>query len=135
MEALRRRAGRILAGALLAALFTAGAHAEPRAVRAEVEPIDAVARGPSVEARLAEIRRRIQRVLEYPSLARSRGLEGTTRIQFEVRRDGEAAGVRVAGSSGHWLLDRAAERCVRRAAPLPWVHGRLEVPVRFALDD
>ena len=32
-------------------------------------------------------------------------------------------------------LDRAAERAVSDAAPLPWVYGEVTVPVRFALRD
>jgi len=97
--------------------------------------VDLVPQGPTVEERLAEIRRRVQRVLVYPPIARWRGLEGTTRLEFEIGADGRARGLAVARSSGSWLLDRAAERALRTAGELPYVWGRLSLPVRFALAD
>ena len=101
---------------------------------AEVRLVDAVPAGPSVSERLTEIRRRIQAVLVYPRLARREGVEGEALVRFEVGRDGAAQGVRVFATSGKPSLDRAAVRAVNSAAPLPWVYGRLEVPVRFALE-
>lgn len=95
---------------------------------------DAVPLGPSVEARLAEIQSRVARAVVYPPVARRRGWEGVARVRFAVERDGRAVDVRVARSSGHPALDRAAERGVDAAAPLPWVYGRVEVPVRFDLE-
>jgi TonB family protein len=142
---VRRAAPLALGLALLAAPAPAprAAEAEPAAaveigaVAAEprVEDVDAVPRGPSLDERLAEIRRRIQEAVEYPPLARRRRLEGVARVGFEIDpQERRALGVALVASSGHPLLDRAAERSVARAAALPWVHGRLEVPVRFALD-
>ncbi|MEB2344195.1 MAG: energy transducer TonB [Deltaproteobacteria bacterium] len=96
---------------------------------------DAQPAGPSVEERLEEIRRRLAAVLEYPPIARRLELEGTAWLRFEVDRAGVAHAVELARSSGHDVLDRAALRTVGRAGPLPWVYGRIEVPVRFALDD
>lgn len=98
-------------------------------------PIDAMPTGPSVEERLATIRDRVQAAVEYPPLARERGLEGVAHVRFAIERSGRPVGVDVARSSGHRLLDRAAAKSVDRAAPLPWVYGRVEVPVRFDLDD
>jgi protein TonB len=72
-------------------------------------------------------------VLVYPPLARRRGTQGTTRLAFEIGADGRARGVAVAQSSGFALLDRAALRAVHEADQLPYVYGRLEVPVRFEL--
>jgi len=48
------------------------------------DAIDAFPRGPSVEERLAEIRRRIQDAVEYPPLARRRRLEGVARVAFDA---------------------------------------------------
>jgi protein TonB len=96
---------------------------------------DAVPVGPSVDERLAEIRRRIQAALVYPPLARLQRVEGTALVRFEIGRDGAAREVRVFRTSGKPSLDRAATRAVAAAAPLPWVYGRLEVPVRFALEE
>jgi TonB family protein len=101
-----------------------------------VAAVDAIPPGPSVDERLAEIRRRIQAAVEYPPIARTRGLEGVARVGFEIDpRERRAHGVRLVASSGHPLLDRAAERSVARAGTLPFVWGQLVVPVRFELDE
>lgn len=127
------RASRLLGLALLATAVL-GAGPEPGARVARVELMDAVPTGPSVEERLEEIRRRIQAAVVYPPSARARGLQGVARVRFAIAHDGHTRGIELATTSGHWLLDRAATRSVREAEPLPWVYGRLEVPVRFALE-
>jgi protein TonB len=136
----RRRAAAGLAALAAAAGLGAAAAwgAAPAASSAEVGLAhgvveDAAPRGPHVEARLARIRERIQAVLVYPPLARLRHLEGMARVQFAIGADGRPAELAVAGSTGHPILDRAALAAVEAAAPLPWVYGRLEVPVRFEL--
>jgi len=96
--------------------------------------VDALPRGPTVEERLEEIRRRLQAALVYPPIARREGLTGVAWVQFEIAPDGITHDVRVARSSGHPILDRAAQRSVDRAGLLPWVDGRIEVPIRFSLD-
>jgi len=100
----------------------------------EVRLVDAVPQGPSVAARLAEIRRRIQAALVYPPLARMKRIEGEALVRFEIEHDGTARDVVVHRSSGKPSLDRAAALAVAEAEPLPWVYGRLEVPVRFELE-
>ena len=125
---MRKRSGiRKLLCALALALAAPGGAEEPRHT-------DAVPPGPSVEERLEEIQERIQGALVYPIMARIQGLQGVTLVRFEIRNDGAPDHVEVAESSGHGILDKAARRSVQRAAPLPWVYGRIEVPVRFALD-
>jgi periplasmic protein TonB len=137
------RRPRAALAALLAAAAAAVAPAAARAgapeeARAEVGVArvayeDAAPRGPGVEERLAQIRQRIQAALVYPPLARLHRLEGEARVQFAIAPDGRPAELAVAGSAGHAILDRAALAAVEGAAPLPWVYGRLEVPVRFEL--
>jgi protein TonB len=100
---------------------------------AHVPGVDLAASGPSVESRLAEIRRRIEAALVYPSLARWQDREGFTLVRFEIGSDGRAHDVRVARSSGEPLLDAAATRAVVAAGVLPRVYGPLEVPVSFEL--
>lgn len=126
-----------LAGLLVLA---AVAGAEPSRAEADgplaarVGAIDALPTERSVEKRLVEIRRRIQSAVVYPANARRAGLEGVTQVQFEIdRSDGLATDIGLARSSGHFALDRAAERSVRRAGALPWVYGRLVVPIHFEL--
>lgn len=91
--------------------------------------------GPSPTERLAEIRRRIERALVYPPLARARGLTGETEVEFTIGADGHPVGLRTVRSAGSELLDRAAEQAVRDAAPFPPLYGWLAIPVRFDLLD
>jgi protein TonB len=126
----------LLLALVLAGVSVPAAAEEVAAVEsAEVRFVDAVPPGPSVAERLAEIRRRIQAALVYPPLARLQRVEGTALVRFEIGRDGAAREVRVFRTSGKPSLDRSAARAVAAAAPLPWVYGRLEVPVRFALEE
>jgi len=125
---------RRVAVALALLLLTTPAAADAPDVAAG--SVDASAVGPSVDERLAEIRRRIQAALQYPRLARARGLEGVATVGFEIdHSSGRAQTIKLVGSSGHPSLDRAAEHSVTRAGTLPWVYGWLEVPVRFDLDE
>jgi TonB family protein len=120
------------ARAALAALLLA--HALPAPAAPPEEPVDALPLAPSPERRLEEIRRRVQAAVVYPPRARELGLEGTTRIQFEIGADGLARDVATVQSSGHVLLDRAAERGAIDAGRLPALYGRIRIPVRFELE-
>lgn len=98
-------------------------------------PEDATVPRATAHERLAEIQRRVQAVALYPDVARVREISGETRVAFTIRRDGTPEGVRVANSSGSVALDRAAERAVEEAAPLPWLYGEVSVPVSFVLHE
>jgi TonB family protein len=133
---------RLLAGlgcaALVALASARAADADPAAPPAVAarRPADedAVPHGPTLEARLRAIQERVQAALEYPPLARMRRTEGVALLSFAIGADGRAKQIAVAHSSGFAVLDRAAERAVRSAEPLPYVYGRLEIPVRFELE-
>ena len=127
------RLGRL--GWLVAALAVGVARADPSAVEARrtPDPVDVRTHGPSVEERLAQIHERVQAAATYPALAQVRRLEGTSIVAFEIDATGRARDVAIASSSGTPQLDRAAARAVRDAGALPWVYGRIEVPVRFEL--
>jgi len=120
---------------VLACAPSAAAQEIAAAQAGEVRFVDATPSAPSVAERLEEIRRRIQAAVVYPPVARLRELEGSALVRFEIARDGTPREVRIERSSGRPTLDRAATGAVEAAAPLPWVYGLLEVPVRFALDD
>jgi TonB family protein len=125
--------GAALAG-ILALLWAGAARADPSQVaHRSTDGVDAVTRGPSVEERLAIIQQRVQAAASYPALAQLRRVEGTSLAAFEIGADGRARGVEIATPSGSPQLDRAASQAVRDAGRLPWVYGRLEVPVRFEL--
>ncbi|MFQ5416468.1 MAG: TonB family protein [Myxococcota bacterium] len=130
---MRGWAALALAAAAFAGPVQAGEYAA--GTTAEVRFVDAFPRGPSVTERLVEIRRRIQAALVYPPLARRKHVEGEAIVRFEVSHDGAARQVSLHRTSGRPSLDRAATRAVAAAAPLPWVWGRLEIPVRFELHD
>jgi protein TonB len=125
------RGARFARSALAALLL---AHAPPAPATPPGEPVDALPLAPSPEKRLDEIRRRVQAAVVYPARARELGLEGTTRIQFEIGADGLAREVATVQSSGHTLLDRAAERGAIDAGRLPALYGRIRIPVRFELE-
>lgn len=62
---------------------------------------------------------KVERVgnMNYPELARRQGLEGSLVLSVDVLPDGSIERVQVLRSSGHDLLDEAAVRIVRLAAP------------------
>ena len=64
-------------------------------------------------------RRKVERVgnLNYPDAARERSLYGSLRLLVAIAPDGALRDVRVLESSGHRILDDAALRIVRLAAP------------------
>lgn len=66
-------------------------------------------------------RRKVERVgnLNYPDEARRRGLYGSLRLLVTLRPDGSLERVELLKSSGYKLLDDAAKRIVRLAAPYP----------------
>ena len=131
MKLLGGLAALVAAGlAFLAAPVEADTGALPNG-QAPIE--DLAPTGPSVEERLAEIARRVQAVVTFPPIARARGLSGEALVEFRIGARGEAQSVRTRVSSGNLALDRAAERAVHDAQPLPRVVGVVTVPVRFQL--
>lgn len=64
-------------------------------------------------------RRKVERIgkLNYPDEARARKLYGSLRLLVAIEPDGALRDVRVIDSSGHEILDEAAVRIVRLAAP------------------
>lgn len=129
------RRGALLLAFALAAPPAAAEPPNPYLEGATTLGVDGAPAPPSVADRLALIRDRLQAALVYPRSAQRRGLEGVSRIQFAIGPDGRARDVRTLASSGHHVLDRAAERCAVDAGELPRVLGRLEVPIRFSLDE
>lgn len=97
--------------------------------------VDGASAPPSVQERVAWIRARLAEVLVYPKTAQRKGFEGTSRIQFVIGPDGRAREIRTVESSGHRVLDRAAEQSAIDAGELPRILGRLDVPVRFSLEE
>jgi protein TonB len=78
---------------------------------------------------------------DYPPLARRRGLEGTVQLDVLINSHGGVNQVRLAETSGHDLLDRAAIAAVENWLFQPGKRGDetidmwVRVPIRFALHD
>lgn len=76
----------------------------------------------------------------YPIRARRRGLQGTVILKVLVDTGGGVLDLRLARSSGHRILDRAAMKSVRSWRFTPGMSGGrpkqmwVRVPVRFALN-
>ena len=74
-----------------------------------------------------EWRKKVERVgnLNYPDEARRQGIYGSLRLLVSINRDGTLYEVQVLESSGQRLLDQAALRIVRLAAPFAPFTGDL----------
>ncbi len=65
----------------------------------------------------ARIKHQIQRVWDYPEEAARRGISGELTLRFQIQRDGDLMDVRLVEGSGSELLDFAAIRAIKNAAP------------------
>ncbi len=83
----------------------------------------------------ALIRNAIEKAKIYPLLARKRRIEGTVITEFTINNNGYPQDIKIKKSSGHEILDSAAMKIVRNAAPLPFVKGEIIVPISFRLTD
>jgi protein TonB len=93
----------------------------------------------ALQAYLAAIRARIAAAKRYPMMAERRRIEGEVVVSFRLSFDGHLLGEpEVTGSSGSSLLDGAAVRAVKRAAPFPRFPGprdeMLTKPLSVELD-
>jgi len=90
---------------------------------------------------LTEMFRTLQEGKTYPPLARRRQIEGKVKLKLVIQGDGQVRNVCVLDSSGHDILDDAAQEMVNRSGlfgPLPEELGieslRIVVPVSYALE-
>jgi periplasmic protein TonB len=83
----------------------------------------------------ASVRNAIDRAKVYPLLARKRKLEGTVIMEFIINNKGYPQDIRIDKSSEHEILDSAAIKTVKNAAPLPHIQGKIIIPIRFKLTD
>jgi TonB family protein len=75
----------------------------------------------------------IERTKNYPRLARDRGIEGLVRVRFRLTSSGTVEKIEIVQSSGSDILDSASIGAVYRAAPLPYVSGWVEMPMKYVL--
>jgi len=83
----------------------------------------------------ASIRNAIDRAKVYPLLARKKKIEGTVIMEFIITNKGYPQDIRIEKSSEHEILDSAAIKTVKNAAPLPHIQGKIIIPIRFKLTD
>lgn len=65
----------------------------------------------------ARIKHQIERVWTYPMEAAQRGISGELTLRFQISRDGNLVGIYMVDKSGYEILDLAALKAVRGAAP------------------
>lgn len=65
----------------------------------------------------ARIKHQIERVWIYPIEAAERGISGDLTLTFRISKDGNLLGVRLLDQSGYEILDVAALKAVKEAAP------------------
>lgn len=85
---------------------------------------------------LAEVKRSVESVLEYPRKARAMRMKGTAVVQFVIDASGRLESLEPHKSAGKPLLDKMALKAVRRAQGLwskPQKTVRLRFPIRFEL--
>lgn len=82
---------------------------------------------------LAKIRKRIVAKQRYPASARNSGIEGSVKISFRIRNDGSLEFVKILAGSGHDILDQAALKAVREAAPLPYFNQAIALALEYKL--
>ncbi len=63
------------------------------------------------------IKHQIQRVWTYPAQAAQKGVSGQVSLRFQISREGNLLGVQVVDNSGVEILDMAAIKAVKEAAP------------------
>lgn len=122
----------------------AGAPSGPRSGPAEIASIPDATGDARLQAPAPPVKEAVPLYREnpppaYPRVARRRGAEGTVLLEVLVTEEGRVDALRVAESSGHDLLDKAALRAVEAWRFRPGRRGdravamRVLVPVRFRL--
>jgi periplasmic protein TonB len=112
------------------------------------QPTPAVAPSPGASASVARVRaswekalvKHLDRFKRYPEIARARGNQGETTVQFTVDRTGHVISARVVHSSGSSTLDEEALAVLKRADPLPPAPDQvggltfdLSLPIQFRI--
>ena len=73
------------------------------------------------------IKRKINRVQNYPEEAKSNFLKGTSVVQFTILKDGSVEDVSIVKSSGFDIFDKNAIQTIKRAAPFDPFPRRIDV--------
>jgi periplasmic protein TonB len=86
------------------------------------------------------IQLKIAQAKTYPPLARERKQQGKAFLSFKLDKDGKILELSVENSSGHKILDQAAIKAIKEAAPFPTIpaslnkkYASLKIPISFIL--
>lgn len=82
------------------------------------------------------IRNLIQKMVDYPILARKRGWEGKVTVSFIVASDGRAKNITIIQSSEKDVLDASAVAAVKKASPFPRppIEANIIIPIVYRLN-
>jgi protein TonB len=77
----------------------------------------------------------IQQNITYPQRARRMGWQGKVVASFVILENGQAAGIKIAQSSGFPVLDNNVVATIKEVAPFPKppVQAELHVPIIYRL--
>jgi protein TonB len=92
--------------------------------------------GSLLQGYLLQVRRLLERQKKYPRMAQRMNMQGVVLLQFTIAADGGIQGTHLCRTSGHDLLDEAAQETVRRVGkfpPLPKALGRQKLAVQIPL--
>lgn len=81
------------------------------------EPVSLDTKEVKYASYFARIKHQIERVWIYPTEAAERGISGDLTLTFRISKDGNLLGVRLMDRSGYEILDVAALKAVKEAAP------------------
>jgi len=111
-----------------------------QAAVAAAPPLERSATGDADRSYFDAVLRRLQRLKDYPGLARYH-TSGRVEVAFRVARDGTVLTAEVHRSSGYSFLDKAGIDLIYRASPLPALPATLPgeswpivVPISFRYD-
>ncbi len=89
-----------------------------------------------LEDHLSTIRDLLVKYRKYPSQAVRLKQEGSVKVTFRLKPNGEVEDIRVVGSSGYEILDEDALSLIKKSAddfPKPPKAVRITVPLNYAL--
>lgn len=91
---------------------------------------------------IVELRKAVQRNLEYPEVALSRGWKGSVRAQITVDRAGKIIATEIEEAAKYELLTDAVTKAIKRTVPFPAIPKELasneftfSLPVNFDFDE
>jgi periplasmic protein TonB len=81
------------------------------------EPVSLDTKEVKYASYFGRIKHQIERVWIYPSDAAKRGLSGGLNLTFSISKDGNLVGAQITNTSGYEILDMAALKAIKEAAP------------------